>query len=111
MLPRKVNLVDVGRDGTALCSTLSRVALEIRLSALKHGVSTESIIHAVTHPLYIDEDFRGTDPAQVLMLGPDTAGNMLEVVGRLDADEALVVFHAMAARPSLLRLIDKKGET
>ena len=102
---------DLATPARALCSTLSRVAVEIRLSALKHGVSTESIIHAVTHPLYIDEDFRGTDPAQVLMLGPDAAGNMLEVVGRLDADEALVVFHAMAARPSLLRLMNKKGET
>lgn len=87
------------------------MALEIRSSALKHGVNAESIIHAVTHPLYIDEDFRGTDPAQVLLLGPDIAGNLLEVVGRLDLDEALVVFHAMTARPSLIRLVNQKRDT
>jgi hypothetical protein len=87
------------------------VALEIRPSALKHGVSVESIAHAVGHPLYIDEDFRGAEPAQVLMLGPDIAGNILEVVGRLDTDEDLVVFHAMTARPSLLRLVNQEGET
>lgn len=78
---------------------------------LEARVSAESIIHAVTHPLYIDEDFRNTDPAQVLLLGPDAAGNLLEVVGRLDNNDTLVVFHAMTARPSLLRLVNQKGET
>lgn len=77
---------------------------------LEAGVSAQSIIHAVTYPLYVDEDFRGTEPTQVLMLGPDVAGNVLEVVGRLDTDDDLVVFHAMAARPSLLRLVNQKEE-
>jgi hypothetical protein len=81
------------------------VVLEIRLSALKHGVSGESIAHAVTYLLFIDEDFQETEPSKVLILGPDAAGNILEVIGRFRSGHVLVVFHAMPARPALLGLL------
>ena len=79
--------------------------MEIRPSALKHGVTGQSIGHAVAYALYADGDFQGTDPPKVLVLGPDTAGNVLEVVGRFTGDDVFTIFHAMTARPALLRLL------
>ena len=73
--------------------------------ALKHGITGESIAHAVTFALYADDDFQGTEPPKVLVLGPDPAGNILEVVGRLEPEDAFTIFHAMVARPTLLRLL------
>ena len=46
----------------------------------------------------------GSEPPKVLILGPDQAGNILEVIGEFDADE-LKVFHAMKARPQFLELL------
>lgn len=89
-----------------LCSTVSGVELQIRQAALKHGVTSESIAHAVSHPLYVDEDFQETDPPKVLLLGPDPAGNVLEVIGRYANEDVLVIFHAMTARTELLQLLN-----
>ena len=50
-------------------------------------------------------DFQGTEPPKVLVLGPDAAGNVLEVIGRFEPEDVLTIFHAMAARPALLRLL------
>ena len=83
--------------------------LEIRTSALKHGITSESIAHAVTYAMYADDDFRDADPPKVLILGPDTVGNVLEVLGELDED-VLAIFHAMVARPALLRLLTQRKE-
>ncbi len=79
--------------------------LTFRLSAFKHGVTGESIKHAVAHSLFIDDDFQGTEPPKVLIIGPDPAGNLLELVGQFSSDDTLVVFHAMAIRPSILKMI------
>ena len=78
---------------------------EIRPSALKHGITAESIAHAVTFALYIDDDFQDTDPPKVLVLGPDAAGNVLEVIGRFARDDVFTIFHAMAVRPALLQML------
>ena len=79
--------------------------LDIRPSALKHGITSESITYAVTYALYADEDFQGTEPPKVLVLGPDAAGNVLEVIDRFAAGEVFTIFHAMTARPVLLQLL------
>lgn len=66
--------------------------LEIRSPALRHGVRSESIAHAVTYPLHIDEDFEGEESPNVLILGPDPAGNILEVIGAFDNAEVFRSF-------------------
>jgi hypothetical protein len=81
-----------------------------RLSAFKHGVVEDSIRHAVAQALFVDEDFQTTEPPKVLIVGPDHAGNLLEIVGKFDADDVLLVFHAMAIRPSILGLIGPLDE-
>jgi hypothetical protein len=77
---------------SVFCSTVFAVELNIRPSAFKHGIAPESIAHAVTHALYADDDFQGTEPPKVLVLGPDAAGNVLEIVGRFEPADVLTVF-------------------
>lgn len=79
--------------------------LNIRPSAFKHGITPDSIAHAVTYALYADDDFRGTEPPKVLVLGPDAAGNVLEIVGRFEPEDVFAVLHTMPARSALLRLL------
>lgn len=83
-----------------------RVDLNVRPSALKHGVAADSVAHAVNFALYADDDFQESDPPKVLILGPDPAGNVLELIGDFDED-TLTIFHAMIARPALLRLLNQ----
>lgn len=46
------------------------VELAIRPSALKHGITSESIAHAATYPLLVDDEFEVETP-KVLVLGLD----------------------------------------
>ena len=39
------------------------------------------------------------------MLGPDAAGNVLEVIGRFEHENVFMVFDAMKARTVLLELL------
>jgi hypothetical protein len=75
--------------------------VEVHRSARKHGVADEDALHAagrflVAYPLD-DEDQDG--PHRELRLGPDRAGNLLEIMVLLldDGDELLI--HAMPMRP------------
>ena len=81
--------------------------LEIAPSAHRHGVAAEDIAHAVEYLLLVDHEFEPTDPPKVLVLGPDRNGNLLEVIG-VDEGRLFRVFHAMAMRPVMLKLLDPK---
>jgi hypothetical protein len=70
----------------------------VRPSALKHGITADRIRHAVRACPTPLENPRF--PGQMLYLAPDLHGNPLEVVGVLDDEGALVVFHAMPLRPA-----------
>ena len=55
--------------------------LRVHKSALKHGCTIEDISHAVDMAMYegiLDED---NDPPKLLIIGPDGAGNILELIG------------------------------
>lgn len=68
--------------------------VEIYGSARKHGIVDLDIEHVVDHALAIGEQ----DDGKVLYLGPDRAGNLLEVISvRRDDDEEIVI-HAMRMR-------------
>ena len=55
--------------------------MAVQDSAHKHGIADADIAHAITHHLYAG-DIAGEEepPWRVLYLGPDRAGNLLEVV-------------------------------
>lgn len=69
--------------------------MEIADSAHKHGVADEDITHAVRNPMRLT-----AGEGRALVIGPDRAGRLLEVVVLDDdPDEEPVIIHAMALRP------------
>jgi hypothetical protein len=76
--------------------------VEVLASALRHGVDSEDIQHALEHALAVDEI--GDDPLRYLVLGPDLAANLLELVV-LDRPNGPAVIHTMAMRSKYRRLL------
>jgi hypothetical protein len=75
-------------------------------SAAKHGVPRGAVEHAVEHALVAAEDEEG----KCLYLGPDRAGNLLEVVSVLREDGSEVVIHAMRMRRMYESWLRDKGD-
>ncbi len=78
--------------------------VEIYRSARKHGIADEDIEHAIEHALVAADD-----DDKVLYLGPDRAGNMLEIVTVVRDDGTEIVIHAMAMRPIYETLLHETG--
>jgi hypothetical protein len=78
--------------------------VEIHDSARKHGVADQDILHAIDHALAIED--AGEDPDRWLLIGPDAAGNLLEVVVLITAEGTQIVIHAMPMRDKYARLLD-----
>ncbi|MGL5929857.1 MAG: hypothetical protein ACRCY8_13060 [Dermatophilaceae bacterium] len=78
--------------------------MEIHPAARKHGVPEDHIRHAVEHAVVHSPG--GEDPPRILVLGPDQAGNLLEVVAIVRGEDLLVI-HAMAMRGKYRSLISK----
>ena len=68
--------------------------MEIYESARKHGVADHDILHAIEHALVAGEH----DDAKVLYLGPDRAGNLLEVITVMRVGDSEIAIHAMTMR-------------
>lgn len=86
----------------------SVVRLDIRSSALKHGITVKGIEHVLTFCVLVDEDFEGSQSPKVLVLGPDQAGNIFEVIGVVDIEGLFTIFHAMPARTGYLKMLERK---
>jgi hypothetical protein len=76
-------------------------------SAGKHRIARSDIKHAVQHAFVAAEDEEG----KCLYLGPDRAGNLLEVVSVLRDDGSEVVIHAMRMRRMYESWLRDLGET
>ncbi len=72
----------------------------------KHGIHDLDINHAVEHALAGGEQ----DDGKVLYLGPDRAGNMLEVVSVLRDEGTELVIHAMAMRKRYESFLSDPGD-
>jgi hypothetical protein len=79
--------------------------VEIHLSARRHGVADEDMLHAVDNPLAVED--LGEDPDRWLVVGPDRAANMLEVVVLLSREGTEMIIHAMPLRPIYRRLFER----
>src|SRR5579884_202834 len=79
-------------------------AVEIHDSARRHGVADQDILHAIDHALAIED--AGEDPDRWLIIGPDTAANLLEVVVMVTAEANQVAIHAMPMRDKYARLLE-----
>jgi uncharacterized DUF497 family protein len=74
--------------------------VEIHESARKHGVVDEDI-HHIDYALAIED--AGEDPDRWLVIGPDRAGNLLEVVVLMTVEDAQLAIHAMPVRARFRR--------
>ncbi len=83
--------------------------LRVHSSALKHGCTIEDISHAVDMALYENVLDEGSDPAKLLIIGPDGAGNLLELIGGELAGNVLLIWHAMPCRTEYLDPLPKMG--
>ena len=79
--------------------------MEIHASARRHGVADQDIVHAIHHALAIED--AGEDPDRWLLIGPDTAGNLLEVLVLITAEGTQIVIHAMPMRDKYARLLEQ----
>lgn len=76
--------------------------MELLPSGRRHGIDDEDIRHGVEQALVIEEV--GDDPLRFLVLGPDRAGNLLELV-ILDRPQGPAVIHAMKMRGKYRRYL------
>ena len=68
----------------------------ILVSARKHGISDDDMLHAYRHPIRV---FDLDD--LTMLIGPETAARLLEI-GVAEAEGVEFIVHAMAARPKFL---------
>jgi hypothetical protein len=83
--------------------------VEIHRSAHRHGFTDEDVLHEVEHPVVVVDFDPDSNPPKVLVIGPDRAGNMLEVIILLFNDDRRLAVHAMTLRKKFYRLVE--GDT
>lgn len=79
--------------------------MEFHRSAFKHGYGEADVLHAVEHALVIVDLDPDADPPSVLAIGPDSAGNLLEIIWLELAEQVELVIHAMRLRPMFYDLL------
>ncbi len=84
--------------------------MEIHASARKHGIDDAVIRHAFDHAITVIDLEPETDPPKVLAIGPDPAGNLLEIIWLELADGINLVIHAMPLRPTFYDLLPQTME-
>lgn len=83
--------------------------LRVAKSALKRGYSIEDISHAYDLYQYEDVIDHDSEPPKILTIGPDPAGNFLELIGGEQSDGDHLIWHAMRCRPQYLALLAGVG--
>ena len=78
--------------------------MEIHPTARHHGIADADILHAVTHSMVVDD--LGEDPDRWLVIGPDRAANLLEIVVLVPVEGNELIIHAMPLRPVYRRLLE-----
>ena len=79
--------------------------MEVHRSAGKHGVTVSDVVHALEHEIVSFDLEPDADPSKTLIIGPDSAGNLLEIIVLvLDADR-LIAIHAMKLRRQFHELL------
>jgi len=81
--------------------------VDIQRSALRHGIPAADIEHAWQFAIrFFQLDPEG-DWSRELCIGPDRAGNLVEILYRPTA-EGITIFHAMRLRPALARYLRRR---
>jgi hypothetical protein len=90
----------------ALSFVLRYAEPESHETAHKHGVSTLDIHHACAQSIANFEIDHESFETKILIVGPDSAGDLLEVIGLEIDNKPLLMIHAMKLRKSIIRLIE-----
>ncbi len=85
--------------------------VEIHHSARRHGIDDADIRHACEHALVVVDLEPDADPPKELAIGPDRAGNVLEVIMLELAGDRLLAIHAMPLRRAFYDLLPRGEET
>jgi hypothetical protein len=72
--------------------------------AFKHCYDKQAIPHALEHAVVVVDLDPDADPPKVLAIGPDPAGDLLELIW-LELAEVQLVIHAMPLRPVFHNLL------
>jgi len=83
--------------------------VEIHRSAHKHGINDTAIRHALDRSITVLDLEPDADPPKGLAIGPDPAGNLLEIIW-LELEEVNLVIHAMPLRPQFYGLLPQSPE-
>ena len=83
--------------------------LKIHETALKHGISELDIHHLCANSSDIFELDQESYEIKILIIGPDSAGNLLEVIGLEINDQSLLIIHAMKIRKSMVTLLERRS--
>ena len=91
------------------------IGVDIHRSARRHGIDDDDIRHAYDrhaydHPLVVSDPDPEADPPRVFVLGPDRAGNLIEVVILVLAEDRLLAIHAMSLRRTYHGRLPQPGE-
>lgn len=81
--------------------------MEIHRSARKHGIKDAAIAHAVDPAVVVVDLAPDTDPPRDLAIGPDAAGNLLEIIWLEFPGRPSIVIHAMPLRRTFHDLLPK----
>ena len=84
--------------------------MDIYRTAHKPGISDAAILRALNNAITIIDVEPDADPPKVLAIGPDRAGNLLEIIWLELADDAQLVIHAMPLRSTFYDLLPFPGE-
>jgi hypothetical protein len=82
--------------------------VEIHRSARKHGVSDPDITHAYENAVVQLDYDPDEHPPRFALVGPDTAGNYIELVALVADPNRIIIIHAMKARTHFLALLRKQ---
>jgi hypothetical protein len=78
--------------------------VDILPSARRHGIGDDDMLHAVEHSMVVEDI--GEDPDRWLVIGPDRAANLLEVIVLITAEGDELIIHAMPLRAVYRKLLD-----
>jgi hypothetical protein len=78
--------------------------VEIHPSARRHGIADDDMLHAIDQSLVVDD--LGEDPDRWLVIGPDQAANLLELVVLVTAEGDELIIHAMPLRAVYRKLLE-----
>ncbi|MGI8710005.1 MAG: hypothetical protein ACR2LA_03305 [Acidimicrobiales bacterium] len=77
--------------------------MQIHPSARRHGIADDDMLHAIEHSTLVDD--LGKDADRWLVIGPDRAANLFELVVLITTEDDEMIIHAMPLRTVYRRLL------